>query len=58
MSKTIELSPVTRIEGHLAIKVEVEDGKVAKAYIAGEMFPDATRWTPSTSRNASAVFVR
>jgi ferredoxin hydrogenase large subunit/hydrogenase large subunit len=38
MSKTIELSPVTRIEGHLAIKVEVEDGKVAKAYVAGEMF--------------------
>jgi len=38
MSKIIELSPVTRIEGHLAIKVEVEDGKVAKAYVAGEMF--------------------
>ncbi len=38
MSKTIELNPVTRIEGHLAIKVEVEDGKVAKAYVAGEMF--------------------
>jgi len=38
MSKTIEISPVTRIEGHLAIKVEVENGKVAKAYIAGEMF--------------------
>ena len=38
MSKTIELNPITRIEGHLAIKVEVEDGKVAKAYVAGEMF--------------------
>jgi len=38
MSKTIELNPVTRIEGHLAIKVEIEDGKVAKAYVAGEMF--------------------
>jgi ferredoxin hydrogenase large subunit/hydrogenase large subunit len=38
MSKTIELSPVTRIEGHLAIQVEVEAGKVAKAYVAGEMF--------------------
>ena len=38
MSKTIELNPVTRIEGHLAVKVEVEDGKVAKAYVAGEMF--------------------
>ena len=38
MSKTIELNPVTRIEGHLAIKVEVEDGKVSKSYVIGEMF--------------------
>ena len=38
MSKTIELNPVTRIEGHLAVKVEVEAGKVANAFVAGEMF--------------------
>ena len=38
MSKTITLSPVTRIEGHLGIKVEVEDGKVARAQVSGEMF--------------------
>jgi Ni,Fe-hydrogenase I large subunit len=38
MSRTITLSPVTRIEGHLAIKVEVEDGRVARAQISGEMF--------------------
>jgi len=38
MSQTITLSPVTRIEGHLGVKVEVEDGKVAKAYVYGEMF--------------------
>jgi len=38
MSKTISLSPVTRIEGHLGIKVDVEDGKVARAYVSGEMF--------------------
>jgi ferredoxin hydrogenase large subunit/hydrogenase large subunit len=38
MSKTIELNPLTRIEGHLAIKVAVENGKVAKAYVSGEMF--------------------
>jgi Ni,Fe-hydrogenase I large subunit len=31
MSQTIELNPVTRIEGHLSVKVEVEDGKVASA---------------------------
>ena len=38
MSKTIELNPVTRIEGHLSVKLEVEDGKVASASVAGEMF--------------------
>jgi ferredoxin hydrogenase large subunit/hydrogenase large subunit len=38
MSRIITLSPVTRIEGHLGIKVEVEDGRVAKAYVSGEMF--------------------
>jgi ferredoxin hydrogenase large subunit/hydrogenase large subunit len=38
MSQTIELNPVTRIEGHLSVKVEVEDGKVASAYVSGEMF--------------------
>ncbi len=38
MSQTLTLSPVTRIEGHLGIKVDVEDGKVARAYVSGEMF--------------------
>ena len=38
MSKTITLSPVTRIEGHLGVKVDVEGGQVAKAYVTGEMF--------------------
>jgi ferredoxin hydrogenase large subunit/hydrogenase large subunit len=38
MSKTIELNPVTRIEGHLSVRVEVEDGRVASAFVAGEMF--------------------
>ncbi len=38
MSKTIDLNPVTRLEGHLAVKVEVEDGKVVNAFVAGEMF--------------------
>ena len=36
--KTIELNPVTRIEGHLSVKVEVQEGRVAAAYVAGEMF--------------------
>ena len=38
MSNTITLSPLTRIEGHLGVKVEVEGGQVTKATVAGEMF--------------------
>jgi ferredoxin hydrogenase large subunit/hydrogenase large subunit len=38
VSQTIELNPVTRIEGHLSVKVDIQDGKVASAFVAGEMF--------------------
>jgi hypothetical protein len=39
MSKTsVTIDPVTRIEGHLAVRVEVEDGRVREAFSAGEMF--------------------
>jgi len=38
MAKTIMLDPVTRIEGHLAVEVEVENGKISDAWSMGEMF--------------------
>lgn len=38
MSKTITIDPVTRLEGHLAVKVEMENGLVTQAYSSGEMF--------------------
>lgn len=38
MKKTITLNPVTRIEGHLAVKVEVDANQVSVAYVSGEMF--------------------
>lgn len=39
MSKTvIAIDPVTRLEGHLKVEVQVEDGKVADAWITGGMF--------------------
>jgi Ni,Fe-hydrogenase I large subunit len=38
MSSTVKIDPVTRIEGHLAVRVEVEGGRVVKAFCAGEMF--------------------
>ena len=38
MRETISIDPVTRIEGHLAIRVETEGGRVQSDYSSGEMF--------------------
>ena len=38
MADQITISPVTRVEGHLGIKVEVEAIRVARAFVSGEMF--------------------
>ncbi len=38
MATTIQLDPVTRIEGHLAVRTEVTDGRITGAWVAGEMF--------------------
>jgi len=38
MAETITVDPLTRIEGHLKIKVMVENGVVTDAYSSGEMF--------------------
>lgn len=37
MGKKLTIDPVTRIEGHLSIEVEVEDGKVKDAWSSGTM---------------------
>jgi len=37
MAKKIIIHPVTRIEGHLTIEVEVENGKVKDAWSSGTM---------------------
>jgi hydrogenase large subunit len=37
MGKKITVDPITRIEGHLGITVEVEDGKVKDAWSSGTM---------------------
>jgi ferredoxin hydrogenase large subunit/hydrogenase large subunit len=36
--KKITIDPITRIEGHLAVHVEVESGRVSDAFCKGEMF--------------------
>ncbi len=38
MSKKITIDPVTRIEGHLRIDCEVDNGKVTKAWSSGQMW--------------------
>jgi len=37
MANSIVIDPITRIEGHLRIEVEVKDGKVVDAYSSGTM---------------------
>jgi len=38
VAQRIIVDPVTRIEGHLKIEVEVEDGKVVDAKSSGTLF--------------------
>ena len=38
MSKRVTIDPVTRIEGHLRVDVEVDAGKVKKAWASGQMW--------------------
>ena len=38
MSTRITVDPITRIEGHLRIDVEVDDGRVTKAWSSGQMW--------------------
>jgi [NiFe] hydrogenase large subunit len=38
MGKRIIVDPITRIEGHLRIEVEVENGKIKDAWSSGQMF--------------------
>jgi hydrogenase large subunit len=38
MSKRITIDPITRIEGHLRIDVDVNDGRVAQAWSSGQMW--------------------
>ncbi|MEW7996913.1 MAG: nickel-dependent hydrogenase large subunit [Candidatus Thiodiazotropha endolucinida] len=38
MTTRITVDPITRIEGHLRIDVEVDDGKVSKAWSSGQMW--------------------
>jgi [NiFe] hydrogenase large subunit len=38
MAQRVTIDPITRIEGHLRIEVEVSGGKVVNAWSSGQMF--------------------
>ena len=38
MSKKIVIDPITRIEGHLKVEIEVEDGQVSEAKCSADMY--------------------
>ena len=38
MAQRITIDPITRIEGHLRIDAEIEEGKVSKAWSSGQMW--------------------
>jgi len=38
MAQTIKIDPITRIEGHLGVEVEIEGGVVVNAKSMGMMF--------------------
>jgi hydrogenase large subunit len=37
MAERIVIDPITRIEGHLRVEIEIKDGKISDAYSAGTM---------------------
>ena len=38
MAKRITIDPVTRIEGHLRVDCEIDNGKVSNAWSSGQMW--------------------
>ena len=38
MGKRVVVDPISRIEGHLRVEVEISGGKVVNAWSSGQMF--------------------
>ena len=51
--KRISIDPITRIEGHLRIDCEIENGVVTNAWSSGTFVNSADRRTCTCSRIAS-----
>ena len=56
MSQRITIDPVTRIEGHLRIDCEIENGVVSKAWASGTMWRGIrSQAGPTTASTSSAA---
>jgi coenzyme F420-reducing hydrogenase alpha subunit len=57
-TQKVAIDPMTRIEGHLRIEVQVENGQVADAWSAGMMFRGIELLLPGRDPRDAWVFTQ
>ena len=57
-AQRIAIDPITRIEGHLRIEVQIENGRVADAWSAGMMFRGIELLLPGRDPRDAWVFAQ
>ena len=57
-SQRVAIDPITRIEGHLRIEVQIEDGVVTDAWSAGMMFRGIELILPGRDPRDAWVFTQ
>jgi hypothetical protein len=57
-SQKVAIDPITRIEGHLRIEVQIEDGQVTNAWSAGMMFRGIELLMPGRDPRDAWVFTQ
>ena len=58
MSERITIDPITRIEGHMRVEVEVEGGKVKNAWSSAMMFRGIELILPGRDPRDAPLFVQ
>jgi hypothetical protein len=57
-TQKVAIDPITRIEGHLRIEVQIEDGQVTDAWGAGMMFRGIELLLPGRDPREAWVFAQ
>jgi hypothetical protein len=57
-AQRVAIDPITRIEGHLRIEVQIENGRVADAWSAGMMFRGIELLLPGRDPRDAWVFAQ